>query len=58
MIAASAAVVLALCAGCSHGATPAAPAATTGAGDLGSQLDQLQSTLDSVSAQVGADSAP
>jgi hypothetical protein len=64
-LATGAAAVL-LCAGCramsGSTAVPPAPATVTGtdsAGDqAGSQLDQLQSTLDSVQAQVNADSAP
>ncbi len=58
---AAGAAVLALCVGCGGGvgATSDTGTATSGsASDLGSQLDQLQATLNSVSAQVDADSTP
>jgi hypothetical protein len=43
------AVVAVLCVGCGHSASP---------DPLDSQLDQIRSTLDSVQAQLGADTGP
>jgi hypothetical protein len=59
---AAAGAALVLCAGC-QGGTGSAPAPGPGGqvdsgGQLGVELDQIQSTLDSVSAQINADSAP
>ncbi|HEX3791751.1 MAG TPA: hypothetical protein VHW44_28075 [Pseudonocardiaceae bacterium] len=69
VLAGFAAMVLGGCVGCrgglASGSTPAQqvpPPATTAtdgsAAQLNSQLDGLQSTLDSVQAQVNADSSP
>ncbi|HEY1572871.1 MAG TPA: hypothetical protein VGG05_16120 [Pseudonocardiaceae bacterium] len=52
-----------LCAGCQgrSGSSPAPGQVTSDSGDPGrpgAELSQIQSTLDSVSAQINADSAP
>ena len=66
LLAAAGAAVVALCTGCQGmtGSTAVPPAAPTaqvtggGATDYDQQFDQLQSTLDSVQAQINSDSTP
>ncbi|HEX5119065.1 MAG TPA: hypothetical protein VFW65_28080 [Pseudonocardiaceae bacterium] len=63
-LAAAIGAAVVLCAGCQgmSGSSPApAGQGTSDSGDpgqLGAELSQIQSTLDSVSAQINADSAP
>ncbi|HKN96700.1 MAG TPA: hypothetical protein VJX10_06260 [Pseudonocardiaceae bacterium] len=47
-----------LCAGCTGTSAPAGQVTSGPNGRSGAELDQIQSTLDSVSARVDADSAP
>lgn len=51
---AAGAAALTLCVGCGDGGS----GAPSGSDQVTSELNQLQSTLDSVSAQVSADEAP
>lgn len=62
-LAAAIGAAVVLCAGCQgmSGSSPAPGGVTSDSGDpgqLGAELSQIQSTLDSVSAQLNADSAP
>lgn len=57
-LAAAIGAAVVLCAGC-QGMSGSSPAPDSGdPGQLGAELTQIQSTLDSVSAQINADSAP
>jgi curli biogenesis system outer membrane secretion channel CsgG len=55
LLVAAGAAVVALCTGCqgTTGSSPAPPA-----NNYGQQLDQLQSTLDSVQSQINSDATP
>ena len=61
-LAAAVGAAVVLCAGCQgmSGSSPAPGQVTSDSdpGQLGAELSQIQSTLDSVSAQLNADSAP
>jgi hypothetical protein len=62
LLVAAGVAVVALCTGCQGGSTAVPPPTNqTNSGDANGfdqQLDQVQSTLDSVQAQINADSTP